>query len=92
MTESTVILEPSSLDRHPPQEILIIEVIHGVVKIRVTIPIQTVDDMSVPGVRIDDVGVRVRVPSLVSARNGHLMDTIGVLSKVRHGSERMRRW
>ena len=72
-----VILELSSLDRRPPQEILIIEVIHGIVKIRVTVPIQTVDD----------IGVRVRVPSLVGMRNGHLMDMIGVLSKTGHGDE-----
>jgi len=92
MTESTVILKPSSLDRCPPQEILIVKVVHGIVEIGVPIPIQMVNDAGVPGIRIDDVGARVRVPPLVSTGDGHLMDAIGVLGKARHGNKKMRRW
>ena len=92
MSESTITLEPGSLDGCPPQEILVIEIIHGIVEIRVTIPIQTVDDTRVLGVGLDDVGTRVRVLSLVGARDGHLSKTIGVLSDARHSNEEMRRW
>jgi len=81
-----ITLEPGSLDGCSPQEILVVEVIHGVVEIRITIPIQTVDDAGIPGVRLDDVGTRVRVPPLVGAGNGHLSKTIGVLSNARHNN------
>jgi len=92
MSESTFTLEPDSLDGCPPQEILVVEVIHGVVEIQVTVLIQTVDDVRVLGVRLDDVGTRVRVPSLVGARDGHLSKTIGILGNARHGNGEMRRW
>ena len=92
MSELTFTLESGSLNGCPPQEILVVEVIHGIVEIRVTLPIQTVDDTRVPGVRLDDVGTGVRVPSLVSARNGHLSKLIGVLGNARHSNEKMRGW
>jgi len=92
MSKSTFTLEPGSLDGCSPQEILVVEVMHGIVDIGVTIPIQTVDDTRVLGVRVDDVGARVRVPSLVGTRDVHLGDTIGVLGNTRHGNDEMRRW
>jgi len=92
MSESTITLESGSLDGCPPQEILVVEVIHGIVEIRVTVPIKTVDDARVLGVRLDDVGTRVRVPSLVGARDGHLSKMIGVLGDTRHDKGEMRRW
>jgi len=58
----------------------------------VTFPIQTVNDTRVLGVWVDDVGARVRVPSLVGTRDVHLGDTIGVLGNARHGNVKMRRW
>ena len=79
--ESTITLEPDSLDGGSPQEILVVEVIHGVVEIRITLPIQTVDDTGILGVGIDDVG----------ARDVHLGDTIGVLGDARHGNVKMGR-
>jgi len=65
---------------------------HGIVDIGVTFPIQTVDDTRVPGVWVDDVGTRVRVPSLVGARYVHLSNTIRVLGNARHSDEEMRSW
>jgi len=85
MTHSTVVLKSGSLDGRPPQEILIVEVIHGVVKIRVAVPIQTVNDTSVLGIRVNDVGMGMRVPPLVGTRDGDIIDTIGVLGDFRHG-------
>ena len=92
LREPTITLEPGSLDGRPPQEILVVEIIHGIVEIRVTLSIQTIDDTRVLGVRIDDVGARVRVPSLVGARYVHLSNTIRVLGNARHDSKEMRRW
>jgi len=80
------------LDGRSPQEILIVKIAHGVVEIRVTIPVQTVDDTSVLGVRVDDVGTRVRVITLVGTRDGHLMKAIGVVRDSRHSDEKMGDW
>jgi len=92
LREPTITLEPGSLDGRPPQEILVVEIIHGIVEIRVTLSIQTIDDTRVPGIRLDDVGTRVRVSSLVGARDGYLSETIGVLGDTRHSNGKMRRW
>jgi len=92
MSESTFTLEPDSLDGCPPQEILVVEVIHGIVEIGVTFPVQTVHDAGVLGVRIDDVGAAMRVSPLVGTRNVELGDTIGVLGDARHGDDEMVRW
>ena len=92
MTNPAVVLESGSLDGRPPQEILVVEVIHGIVEIRVPIPIQTVDNMGVLGVWVNDVGTGVRIPPLVGMGDGHLMDTILVVANARHSDEKMRSW
>jgi len=91
MTNPAVVLEPSSLDRCPPQEILIVEVIHGVVEISGPIPIQMVDDAGILGVGVDDVGTGMRVPPLVGAGDRNLMDPILVVTDARHSDKKMRR-
>jgi len=91
MSKPTLTLEPSSLNGRPPQEILVVEVVHGVVEIGIAFPVQTIHDAGVLGVRVDDVGTRVRVPPLVGTGNVHLGDTIGVLSDMRHSGVEMRR-
>jgi len=91
MSEPTFTLEPDSLDGGTPQEVLVVEVVHGIVEIGVTLPIQSIHDTRSLGVRVDDVGTRVRVPSLVSARNVELGDAIGVLGDARHGNVKMGR-
>jgi len=47
-----------------------------------------IDDGSVLGILVDDIGTGMRVPSLVGTRDGDLMDTIGVVADSRHGSRR----
>jgi len=77
-------LEPSSLNRRPPQEILVVEVVHGVVEIGVTLPVQTIHDAGILGVWVDDIGTRMGVPPLVGPRDVHLGDAVGVLGNARH--------
>jgi len=43
-------------------------------------------------VRVDDVGTRVGVPSLVGTRDVDLSNAIGVLGDARHGNVKMWRW
>jgi len=89
MMNPTIGLKPGSLNGRPPHEILIVEVIHGIVEVGVTLPIQTVNDMGVPGVGVDNIGARVRVPPLVGTRDGHFTNAIGVLGEARHGNDKM---
>ena len=92
MSESTFTLEPDSLDGGPPQEVLVVKVIHGIVEIGVAFPIQTIHNAGVLGVRVNDVGVRMRVPSLVGTGHVELGDVVGVLGETRHSNGEMRRW
>jgi len=92
MSESTFTLEPDSLDGGPPQEVLVVKVIHGIVEIGVAFPIQTIHNAGVLGVRVNDVGAGMRIPPLISTGHVELGDTIGVLGNARHGDEEMKRW
>ena len=92
MSESMFALEPDSLDGRPPQEILVVEVIHGIVEIGVAFPIQTIHDTGVLGVRVDNIGAGMRIPPLVGTGHVELGDVIGVLGNARHSNEEMRRW
>jgi len=92
MSNPTLTLEPSSLNGRPPQEVLVVEVVHGIVEIGVTLPVQTIHDTRVLGVRLDDVGTRMGVPSLVGTGDIDLSDAVGVLGDTRHDSVKMRRW
>jgi len=76
----------SSLDGGPPQKVLVVEVEHGVVDITCPLTIQTINNGGVLGIGRNNVGVRVRVMTLVSARNGHVMNVVGVLGDSRHGN------
>jgi len=91
MSEPTFTLEPGSLDGCPPQEVLVVEVVHGIVEIGVTLPVQTIHNTGVLGVGIDDVGARVGVPPLVGTRDVDLSNAIGILGNARHGNEEMKR-
>ena len=44
MSKPTLTLEPDSLDGGPPQEVLVVEVVHGIVEVGVTFPVQTIHD------------------------------------------------
>jgi len=88
LQDPSITLKPSSLDGGPPQEILVIEVEHGVVDVTHPFTIQTINDGGVLGVRGDNVSTRVRVPPLVGARNGHVMDAIGIMGDSRHDGRR----
>ena len=92
LSKPTLTLEPNSLNGGSPQKVLVVEVIHRVVEIGVAFPVQTIHDASILGIRVDDVGMRVRVPSLIGTRNVELRDTIGVLGDTRHSNEEMKRW
>jgi len=92
LSKPTLTLEPSGLDGGSPQEVLVVEVVHGIVEIRVTLPIQTVDDAGILGVGLDDVGARVRVPPLVGTGDVDLSNAIGILGDARHGNDEMVRW
>jgi len=92
MSKSTFALEPDSLNGGPPQEVLVVKVVHRIVEIGVTLPVQTIHDAGILGVGVNDVGATMRVSPLVGTRNVELGDTIGVLGDVRHDNEKMRRW
>jgi len=74
----------SSLDGGPPQEILIIQIAHGVVNITSPLTIQAIDDGGILGVRTDNVRARMGIASLVGTRDGYAMDVVGVLGDSRH--------
>jgi len=88
MENSLVVLETSGLDGGPPQEVLIVQVQHGVVNIPHPLTIQTIDNGGVLGVLVKDIGAGVRVLSLIGLGNRHFMDTVGVLGNSRHGDRR----
>jgi len=92
LIKPTLALEPNSLDGGPPQEVLVVEVVHGIVEVGVTFPVQTIHDTGSLGVRVDDVGTRVGVPSLVGTGHVELGDAVGVLGDTRHSNGKMRRW
>ena len=92
LTKPTLALKPDSLDRGSPQEVLVVKVVHGVVEIGVAFSVQTIHDTGVLGVWVNDVGTRMRVPSLVGARNVELGNAVGVLGDARHSNGEMRRW
>jgi len=92
LSKPTLTLEPSGLDGGPPQEVLVVEVVHGIVEIGVTLPVQTIHDTRVLGVRVDNVGTRMGVPSLVGTRDVDLSNAIGILGDARHGNDEMVRW
>jgi len=92
MSKLTFTLEPDSLDGGPPQEILVVEVIHGIVEIGVAFPVQTIHNTGVLGVRVDDVGVGMRIPPLIGTGHVELGDAVGVLGDTRHGNVKMWRW
>jgi len=61
MQNSSVVLEMSSLDGGPPQEVLVVEVKHRVVDIPHPLTIQMIDDGGVLGVLVKNVGTGMRV-------------------------------
>jgi len=85
MQNPLVVLETSSLNGDPPQEVLVVKVEHGVVNITRPLTIQMINDGGVLGIFVKDVAVRVGIVSLVCTRDRYLMDTVGVLSDSRHG-------
>ena len=88
MQNPPVILQAGCLDGSSPQEVFVVQIQHRVVDIPHPLTIQTIDDSSVLGILVDDVGTGMRVPSLVGTRDGDLMDTIGVVADSRHGGRR----
>jgi len=88
MTQPTLVLKTGGLDGRPPQEVLVVQVV--LVQIEVPVPwsIQTVDDGGVPRIRVDNIGTRMGVPSLVGTRDGNLVDTVDGLGNSRHGDSR----
>jgi len=88
MQNPLVVLKTRSLDGGTPQEVLVVEVQHRVVDIPHPLTIQTINDGGVLGVFVNDVGARVRVPSLVNMRNRDLVDTIGIMGDSRHDGRR----
>jgi len=81
----SLILKMSRLNGSPPQEVLVVEIVHGVVNVTHPLTIKPINDGGVLGVPVNDILMRVRVVSLVSVRDRHFMDTIGVLGDSRHG-------
>jgi len=92
LIKPTLALEPNSLDGGPPQEVLVVEVVHGIVEVGVTFSVQTIHDTGILGIRVDDVGAGMRVPSLVGTGYVELGDAVGVLGNARHSDEEMRSW
>ena len=92
MSESTFTLEPDSLDGCPPQEILVVQVVHRIIEIGVAFPIQTIHNTGILGVQVNDVGARVRVPSLFGTGHVEFGDAVGVLGDTRHSNGMMKRW
>jgi len=80
-----ITLKTSSLDGSPPQEVLVVEVAHGVVNVTSPLTIQMINDGGVLGVGSDNVGTRMRISSLVGMGDGHIMNMIGVLGDSGHG-------